>query len=105
MKGDGARLFAWTDNDPPARITIAARLQAEGLPAYPWSNGPGDRYSAHSHGYRKVIYVVHGSITFGLPETGDRLEMHAGDRLELDRGVIHDAVVGPDGVECLEAHW
>jgi len=30
--------------------------------------------------------------------------MHPGDRLELDRGVIHDAVVGPEGVSCLEAH-
>jgi hypothetical protein len=51
-----------------------------------------------------VIYVVKGSITFGLPGSGERLEMRVGDRLELDGGVMHDAVVGPEGVVCLEAH-
>lgn len=101
----GARLIPWPGDVSPTQGQIEALLEAEGLTAYPWSNGPGDRYPAHSHGYRKVIFVADGSITFGLPETGDRLEMHAGDRLELDRGVIHDAVVGPDGVHCLEAHW
>jgi hypothetical protein len=35
----------------------------------------------------EVLYVVRGSITFGLPA-----------------GVAHDAVVGPDGVACLEGH-
>jgi quercetin dioxygenase-like cupin family protein len=100
----GARLIAWSGEAPPTQHQIEALLEAEGLSAYPWSNGPGDVYSAHTHGYRKVIYVVSGSITFGLPDTGDRLEMHAGDRLELDRGVVHDAIVGREGVLCLEAH-
>jgi hypothetical protein len=27
-----------------------------------------------------------------------------GDRLDLPAGTAHDAVVGPDGVTCLEAH-
>ena len=27
-----------------------------------------------------------------------------GDRLDLPAGTRHDAVVGPDGVRCLEAH-
>ena len=36
-----------------------------------WSNGPGDRYAAHDHGYDKVIVVERGSIRFGLPATGD----------------------------------
>ena len=34
---------------------IAGRLRAEGLDPSPWSNGPGDRYAAHEHGYDKVI--------------------------------------------------
>jgi quercetin dioxygenase-like cupin family protein len=104
MDENGARVITWSGEDPPGQGNIEALLMAEGLSAYPWSNGPGDRYSAHSHGYRKVIYVVRGSITFGLPEAGARLAMHAGDRLELDQGVIHDAIVGPEGVLCLEAH-
>ena len=83
---------------------VAARLRAEGLDPSPWSNGPGDRYGAHEHGYDKVIAVESGSIVFGLPAGGRSLELAAGDRLELPAGTRHDALVGPLGVSCLEAH-
>ena len=86
------------DSDP------AARLQAEGLRAGAWGNGPGDRYGAHEHDYDKVIVVVAGSIVFGLPGSGASVAMAAGDRLELPAETRHDALVGPAGVECLEAH-
>lgn len=76
----------------------------EGLDPYLWSNGPFDTYSAHSHGYDKVIYVVFGSITFGLPELGQSLMLKAGDRLDLPAGVVHNATVGAEGVVCLEGH-
>lgn len=76
----------------------------EGLSPYVWSNGPHDVYAAHTHSYDKVIYVVRGSITFGLPELGQRLTLRAGDRLDLPAGTVHDAVVGADGVICLEGH-
>jgi uncharacterized protein YjlB len=82
----------------------AARLQAEGLAPQPWSNGPSDRYGAHDHGYDKVIVVDRGSIRFGLPGLGRAIDLGAGDRLELPAGTRHDALVGPDGVTCLEAH-
>jgi quercetin dioxygenase-like cupin family protein len=71
---------------------------------YRWSNGPHDRYQAHSHSYHKVIYVVSGAITFGLPERGEAVSLNPGDRLDLPPGVVHDAVVGPNGVVCLEGH-
>jgi quercetin dioxygenase-like cupin family protein len=77
-------------------------LRSEGLELYRWSNGPGDRYGAHTHPYDKVICVVRGSITFGLP--GESVALAAGDRLELPRDTRHEAVVGPEGVVCLEAH-
>ena len=76
----------------------------EGLSPYSWSNGPQDVYSAHSHGYNKVIYVVEGSITFGLPQLHQHMTLQAGDRLDLPAGTLHDAVVGAQGVVCLEAH-
>jgi hypothetical protein len=90
-----------------AGAEVAARLRAEGLDPGPWSNGPGDRYGAHEHGYDKVIAVQAGSITFGLPDRPGgvaALALGAGDRLELPAGTRHDAVVGPRGVTCLEAH-
>ena len=81
------------------------RLCAEqGLHPYQWSNGPHDVYAAHSHAYDKVIYVVKGSITFDLPQLGQQLTLKAGDRLDLPAGTVHDAVVGAQGVVCLEAH-
>jgi quercetin dioxygenase-like cupin family protein len=81
-----------------------ARLRAEGLDPGSWSNGPGDRYGAHEHGYDKVIVVTSGSITFRLPERGETVHLAAGDRLELPAATSHDAIVGPTGVTCLEAH-
>jgi len=78
-------------------------MKDEGLLPYRWSNGPGDVYSAHIHDYFKVIFVVSGSITFGFPIDGEPVTLTVGDRLELPAGVKHNAVVGNEGVVCLEA--
>ena len=94
----------WSDSVAPTQTTIERLMSEEGLSPYAWSNGPHDMYSAHTHSYNKVIYVVKGSITFGLPELGKKLKLKAGDRLDLPAGVVHDAVVGGEGVVCLEAH-
>lgn len=82
----------------------ARRLRADGLDPGAWSNGPGDRYGAHDHGYDKVLAVESGSIAFGLPDRGETVQLEVGDRLDLPAGTRHDAVVGPHGVTCLEAH-
>jgi quercetin dioxygenase-like cupin family protein len=79
-------------------------MRSEGLSPEAWSNGPLDRYAPHRHDYDKVIYVVSGSITFGLPDEGRKIDLNAGDRLDLPAGTTHDAVVGSQGVRCLEAH-
>lgn len=94
----------WSDSAAPTQSALRQRMTDEGLGPYSWSNGPHDVYSAHSHSYNKVIYVVQGSITFGLPELGQQLTLKAGDRLDLPAGVVHDAHVGAQGVVCLEAH-
>ena len=94
----------WQGSEPPTQSGLLQVMSDEGLSAYSWSNAPGDVYSAHSHGYDKVIYVVRGSITFGLPEENRKLTLKAGDRLDLPAGIIHNAFVGSDGVLCLEAH-
>jgi uncharacterized protein YjlB len=83
---------------------LAARLRAEGLDPAPWSNGPGDVYAAHAHGYDKVLVCARGSIDFGLPPWGSAVRLEVGDRLDLPAGTEHDARVGPAGVTCLEAH-
>lgn len=90
---------------PPAPLDdLVRRLRSEGLDPGGWSNGPGDRYRAHAHDYDKVIVVASGSIAFGLPGSGRSIALVAGDRLEPPAGTEHDAVAGPAGVSCLEAH-
>ena len=78
------------------------RLRGEATGCYSWSNGPGDRYAAHSHAYEKVLYCVDGSITFVLEPGGRRIELSAGDRMVLPAGTVHGAVVGPSGCTCIE---
>lgn len=94
----------WADPVPPTQSMLWRLMTDEGLSPYSWSNGPHDVYSAHSHSYDKVIYVVQGTITFGLPELGHELTLKAGDRLDLPAGTVHNATVGAQGVVCLEAH-
>lgn len=98
------RVTPWTSNDAPDRERILRLMADEGLSPYTWSNAPHDVYSAHSHSYDKVIYVVQGSISFGLPGEQRQVNLEAGDRLDLAAGTLHDATVGLDGVTCLEAH-
>lgn len=82
-------------------MSIEEAFAREHLAPHSWSNGPGDTYGWHAHGYHKVLYCVRGGITFHLRD-GDR-ELRAGDRLDIPSGVEHAATVGPEGVECMEA--
>jgi quercetin dioxygenase-like cupin family protein len=81
---------------------LMSQLQSEATGCYSWSNGPGDHYAAHSHGYEKVLYCVAGSITFVLESEGKRLALKPGDRMVLPAGTVHSAVVGGAGCTCIE---
>jgi len=94
----------WKSEIPPARDELWRIMVNEGMSPYAWSNGPHDVYAPHTHNYDKVIYVVSGSITFGLPELERNVTLFPGDRLDLPKGTLHDALVGRDGVVCLEGH-
>jgi len=81
---------------------LMSKLRAEATGCYSWSNGPGDRYAPHSHGYEKVLYCVEGSIGFQLENEGRTIELKAGDRMVLTPGTVHSAVVGDQGCTCIE---
>lgn len=104
MPANVIQIKKWSHDHTPTEEELRQLIEAEGLQPYRWSNGPGDVYSAHEHSYHKVIYVVRGSITFGFPIDGDPTMLHAGDRLDLPPHIQHNAVVGSEGVVCLEAH-
>ena len=81
---------------------LMSTLRREAESCYSWSNGPHDRYVAHSHPYEKVLYCVEGSITFVLEREGKRVDLNSGDRMVLPPGTVHSAVVGPTGCTCIE---
>ncbi len=97
-------VIPWSQDEPPSEKVVRRLLVEEGLSPIRWSNRPKDRYSTHTHDFAKVLVVVQGSITFGLPDTEEEVILNLGDRMELPAGVAHNALVGPQGVACLEAY-
>ena len=93
----------WPGDKPPSEAELEALLQREGLSGRWWSNPPGDRYGAHSHPYHKLLYCVRGSIRFLVEPGGQQLDLTPGDRLDIPPGATHSAIVGPQGVACVEA--
>ena len=85
----------------PSPDALEVLLHTDGLEPRWWSNDPGDRYASHSHPYHKVLYCSEGSIVFHTDQ-GD-IELHPGDRLDIDPATDHAATVGPRGVTCVEA--
>ena len=86
----------------PSKEELDQRLRADDMSPQWWGNAPGDTYSAHEHGYHKVLYCARGSIVFHTSD-GD-FELYPGDRLDIEPGTEHAATVGSDGVECVEGH-
>lgn len=88
----------------PGTEAAARALRAAGVEPQRWSNGPGDRYGAHEHGYTKLLVCATGSITFLVGDAETPVELRAGDGFELPPGTRHAAVVGAEGCTCLEGH-
>lgn len=103
------QIIRWQQGTPPQEQELRKIMQRDGFSPYAWSNGPGDRYAVHSHGYQKVLYCVRGSIRFVLPDQRDpngsatTIDLTPGDCMILPSGVRHRAEVGSQGVTCLEA--
>ena len=96
-------LTPWPHSQPPSQAELEAALRREGLHPRWWANAPGDRYGAHSHPYHKVLYCHRGSIRFLVEASGQSFDLSPGDRLDIPPGTPHSALVGPQGVTCVEA--
>src|SRR5205807_400502 len=48
------------------------------------------------------LYVVSGSINFRADATGDDVRLDPGEGIRIPARVEHTAVVGEDGVQCVE---
>ncbi len=97
-------LTPWPSGTPePSEAELEALLREDGLSPRWWSNPPGDRYGAHSHPYHTLLDCARGSIRFLIEPGGPQLDLSPGDRLDIPPGVTHSALVGPQGVACVEA--
>lgn len=98
------KITPWMEQEPPTEEYLQNQLVAQDLRVYHWSRPPEDFFAGHTHGYHKVLYVVKGSIKFDFPTRHETVTLNLGDRLDLPAGVRHSAIVGEQGVTCLEAH-
>jgi quercetin dioxygenase-like cupin family protein len=98
------KVTPWNSEGNPGEEELRQRLIDQDLKVYHWSSPPESIFAGHTHGYHKVLYVVKGSIKFDFPTRHKTVNLTAGDRLELPTGIRHSAVVGLEGVDCLEAH-
>ena len=88
----------------PSTAAAESRLRELGVEPMTWSNGPGDRYGAHQHGFSKLLVCAAGSITFLVGGDETPVEVSAGDGFELPAGTRHAAIVGPQGCTCVVGH-
>ena len=98
------RVTVWESVTPPTESLLMQIMLQQKLNPYTWSNRPHDIYSAHKHTFFKVIYVVDGSITFKIPLLRKEIILKKGDRIDIPPNMVHSAMVGPEGVVCLEGH-
>jgi quercetin dioxygenase-like cupin family protein len=100
----GIERLDWRGSEAPATASVTARLRAEGVEPYAWSNGPGDRYEVHHHAYTKLLMCAAGSVTFMVGADAVPVELGPGEGFVLPAGTPHAAIVGPTGCTCLEGH-
>lgn len=81
---------------PNEKEVLIQKLRDEGFThVFEWSDKPGAIYEAHEHVGRVSFYITSGDliIDFG----GKKKNFKAGDRVDVEIGVRHSAVVGEKG--------
>ena len=97
------RVSLWDGPGRPTEETLRARLTADGYQAVKWANDPGTGYPPHAHIYPELLWLITGSLTVVLPTEARLLELAAGDRIEIPRGLAHGTMAGADGADYLLA--
>jgi len=93
----------WKGSQHPSMRNIIGQMKEEKLIPYMWSNMPNHRYAIRSHNYDKVLYVIDGVVEVTLPDSNQRVNLKAGDRIDIPAGVRHGTIVGRTGAKCVEA--
>lgn len=100
---EGIDLIRWphrTHTLPEA--DVIAFFSSRGIKTLRWTNDPGTVYPPHAHDYRKILFCLAGGITFSFPDLHREYTLYPGDRLVVPIGLRHGALVGSEGVTCIE---
>jgi len=62
---------------------------------FEWTDPAGTVYEQHVHKGRVSIMVLEGSINFDFE--GVKKDVQAGERVDIEPGTLHAAIVGPNG--------
>jgi quercetin dioxygenase-like cupin family protein len=99
------KVTPWPSDKQPTLEEIEQYFDEQELDTYyNWAGTANSTIDGHTHGYHKVLFVLEGNVKFEFPTRHETLHLNAGDRLELPAGIRHNAVVGVDGVVCVESH-
>jgi len=94
----------WSGGPALTKTAIQNVMRAEGLKPIIIFGAPGEIHTLNALPIRRITWVFKGSITFVLLDKGEEeITLYKGDRLDLPPDVLHYVVVGPEGVQCLEA--
>jgi quercetin dioxygenase-like cupin family protein len=91
--------IAWTEPDAPAGETLRRRLADEGFESFEWHDPPGADYAPHAHDHDESLWIIDGTIVFGVE--GRDYALGPGDRLMLPAGTVHTARAGRAGARYL----
>jgi quercetin dioxygenase-like cupin family protein len=98
-----ALVTRWQSAQYPTLSNISQLMNREGLTPYHAVFTPNHRQPNHSHGFKKIFYLVEGTLEVNLPDDNVCYVLKVGDRVELPRGVYYSLTVGASGAKCLEA--
>ena len=99
----GIDLIRWPHRDhslPEAEVI--AFFRSRDIRVLRWVSQPDTVHPPHTHDYRKTLFCISGEISFSFPALGLSYTLHSGDRLIIPEGIEHSALVGSQGVTCIE---
>ena len=79
---------------------LEKQLHGEGFRnTYIWEDGPGFRYSEHTHPFETAHIILEGEMTLTIDRHSTTY--HAEERCDVPAGTVHAARMGPAGCRYL----
>ncbi|KAL7621106.1 hypothetical protein AAE478_008419 [Parahypoxylon ruwenzoriense] len=78
-----------------------AEVRSWGFPhVFTWTDSPNAHYKPHSHAGLTTHLIVSGQLTIAYPRgprPGKKTTYAAGDRVDVDAGLVHEVWIGGQG--------